>query len=241
MRMTVFASSAMLGLCVTMTMVKPEIIQNLPAGFLIQSAGWLVQKQNLGVLGKRPRNGHALLLAAGKAGWGCVHFGLQPDGTDDVRVRPVTGKVCAHAHVFCHSHMRKQVVLLKDKTYGLSAEPGQLGIRSFGDVQTAIRHGSAVWPFQPGEDVQQCGLPRPGGPQNYGKISRNNFQADLLQNNLFVRSASIRFDKINCLDHVGSPFRVRSKLVNTSVSRVWIPSDVNAQVWVAQSAAIPWV
>ena len=73
-------------------------------------------------------------------------------------------------------------------------------------------------------------------PQNYGKISRNNFQADLLQNNLFVRSASIRFDKINCLDHVGSPFRVRSKLVNTSVSRVWIPSDVNAQVWVAQSA-----
>ena len=42
--------------------------QHLLAGFVVQRTGGLIAEQELGVLGQRPGNGNALLLAARKLG-----------------------------------------------------------------------------------------------------------------------------------------------------------------------------
>ena len=88
---------------------------------VIQRAGGLVAKQQLGVLGQRPGNSHTLLLTAGQLGGEVVLALFQPHIPDHfVQIQWLPANLGSQLHVLPGRKILHQIIKLEDKAYILS-------------------------------------------------------------------------------------------------------------------------
>ncbi len=96
-------------------------IQDLHTGFAVQRAGWLICKQDGGVIDKSARNRHALLLSTRELTGGVVDPVGKPNSIESLHCELMpflSGKPCISQwqhDIFQGTGTCQQVELLKDK------------------------------------------------------------------------------------------------------------------------------
>ena len=156
--------------------------QHALAGVEVERPGRLVAQQQLGVLGQRPGDGHALLLAAGKLRGEMVHPVLQPDQPQGlVDVHRVAADLGDDHHVFAGGEVGHEVVELEDEADRVAAVAGQLGGREGGDLAVAEPDPAGGGRVQPADDVQDRGLARAAGPDHHQQLARVDLQRHVAQ------------------------------------------------------------
>ncbi|OWK19607.1 hypothetical protein AJ88_40755 [Mesorhizobium amorphae CCBAU 01583] len=137
-----------------------QFLLHADLGHGVERAQRLVEQQDLGLHGERPRNADALRHAAGKlARPGIGEFGEADER--DVETRPLLGLLPGHAAHFEaegdvaeHGQPGQQARLLEDH--------GALGTDAV-DRLAVDCDAAAVGGLQPGKDAQQRGLARAAG------------------------------------------------------------------------------
>ena len=166
-----------------------EHAQDLHAAPGVQVPGRLVGEEELRAVDQRPRDGHALLLAAGELRGFVVHAVAQAHALEHLRralapfaFRPGVGRVAdRHHHVLQRARPRKQVERLEDEADHAVAQVRALVGGGAGDlvaVQPVLAGGRVV---QAAEDVHQGALPRAADAHERDQLAAVNGERDPLQ------------------------------------------------------------
>ena len=106
----------------------------------VQRACGFVRHDNGGIRGNGPRNRHPLLLAAGHLGGPVLHPFSKPHPLQSgqghlpavIRRDPLVDQ--RQLHIFQHSQVLNQIILLENKSDLLVADTGELLVRQLPDV-----------------------------------------------------------------------------------------------------------
>jgi len=161
--------------------------QHFDATLRVQRAGRLVGEDNLAAIHQGPRDGHTLLLTAGKLRGPMVHAvaetqrGQQRLGSEDALFAGHTGVDGRDFHVFHRRGSAEQVVALEHETKGFAAQPGQrIGVEAV-DVPTRKEIGAATRSIEAAEDVHHGGLAGTRLADDGDEFARMDAQIDAAQ------------------------------------------------------------
>ncbi len=167
---------------------------HLRAQFFIQRTHRFVQQQQLGALGQRARQGHALLLPAGEL----VRLALgqraklhQFEHLADAAGDRSLGQAFLlqpEGDVLLHTHMRKQRVRLEHHV------DRALVRRQCVDRLTIQDNAPLGRPLEPGKAAQQRGFAATGTTEQREDLALANLQADLVDRNEAVELLADRVD-----------------------------------------------
>jgi len=146
----------------------------------VEIAGRLVGKNDLRLIDQRARDGHALLLAAGKLRGemrqSVAHahalqrfFGL-------LFVRDAMEILCEH-HVFHGSEIRHEVKLLEDEPHFFRAVSNQLVLAKFRKINAVNNDMSRSERIQAAKNVDQRGFPGARGTHKRNPFARVHIEA----------------------------------------------------------------
>ena len=157
-----------------------DLLAHLPAQARVEVRQRLVEQQHRGLQHQRPRDGDALLLAAGELGG---EPGVEAGQADRRQrgARLVVGLRLALprddeavAHVFQHAHVRKQRIALEHHRH---VAPGG-GAR--GHVLVADQDGAGGGQLEPGQHPQDRRLAAAGGAEQRHQGSRADGERDVV-------------------------------------------------------------
>ena len=164
---------AMAALCVMTAVVVPSsrLTRSITSSTTtpvcdVERPGRLVAQQHVGPLGDRPRDRHALLLAAGQLRREVVQPLAQADQlAAPPRAASGRGDLGDQGDVLARGQAGDQVVELEHEADVLAAVAGQRGVVGGGQVVVAVADGAGGRHVEPAEDVQQRRLAAdPDGP-----------------------------------------------------------------------------
>ena len=128
--------------------------KNLLAGLIIKRAGRFVAQQKPRPFGQRPRDCHALLLAAGKLRRKILHTLTKADLTQNFVCRDgIFTKLTRDLHVFQRCHVGKQIIKLEHKADLMPAVGRQLPTVKPRHILARQQHMAARQPVHASENV----------------------------------------------------------------------------------------
>jgi len=155
---------------------RKEKIHDVGSGCLVEIAGGFIGKQKGGLGGKSPRQGNALLFAAGELAGEMREPVPEPYRLQSVRGTGAclgkAGKLQRHCDVFQRRHGWDQVKGLEDNADFFAAEPRKPGFIKGGDLRPAKADASRTCPLQSGNHHQQRCFSGPGRPHNPDRFPR---------------------------------------------------------------------
>ena len=162
-------------------LIFADIIKQLQyglSGFIIQRAGRLVAEQQLGVLGQRPRDGDALLLAAGEARGEVARALGQADLAQHGRgVERVLADLQRQFDILQRRQVLHEVIKLEHKSDVLPAVLRQLARGELRHIPAVHPNVSAAGAVHAAEDVEHRGLSRAARPDDHGELALFNLKA----------------------------------------------------------------
>jgi len=148
-----------------------ELLVGLPqhvehnAGILcIQIAGWLVGKDQRGMIDERSGQRDALLFAAGEFARTVMQASLEAKQLyDPVKVLAIhraifPADLVSDADIAHGIESGEQIEFLKDKSDFALAQGGAPGIGELREINAVDQHAPAGWPGETTEDVEERGL-----------------------------------------------------------------------------------
>ena len=142
----------------------PQQRQHLLAGPGVQVAGRLVGEHHGGLGHQRPRNRHALLLAAGQLGRPVRQAVAEVDRAhelvEQLGVAVAPGDRQRQADVLLRAQHRQQVEELEDEADLVAPQLGQALVVEVGDLLAGDPDRALGGPVEPGQHVHQGGLAR---------------------------------------------------------------------------------
>jgi len=160
--------------------------QHLAASMGVQRAGGLVRQNDRRVAHQCPRNGHALLLAAGKLVGAVFQLVAKPHlfqhlpgadvavGAGDARIHQ------RHLHIFHQVQLGQQIVLLEDKAQHLVADSGQLVAVHLAHIPAIEPVGAVGRHIQTADDVHAGGFARAGLAHDGHELAFFDFHSDVV-------------------------------------------------------------
>ena len=131
------------------------------SGRRVEIAGRLVSEKDLRVIGQRPHDRNALLLAAGKPRRAVTEAGAEPDPLQQ-RSGLVAGGAARHAgdhlrqhHVFQRRKLGQQVMELVNEAERPPAQQGAMLVGQVAAIAPLDQDGAAIGPLQQPSDMQQ--------------------------------------------------------------------------------------
>ena len=136
----------------------------------VEVSGGLVGEHDLGSAGERARDRDALLLTSGQLRRAVFQARAQPDDVDDV-VEPclvgiATGERERKRDVLHRGERGDEVVGLEHETDAIAPDLRELLVGERAELDVAEEHLAARERVEPGDAVQQCGLPRARRPHD---------------------------------------------------------------------------
>ena len=146
--------------------------QHLLAGLVVQRTGGLIAEQELGVLGQRPGNGDALLLAARKLGREVVEplaqtHAFQRGGG----VQRITADLAGQLHIFQCSQILHQIVELEHEANIIPAVGGELFFGKMAHILPVQPDMALIAGVHAAQNIQQSGLACTRGTHNDAKLA----------------------------------------------------------------------
>ena len=164
----------------------------------IEIPGRLVTKQNLRPVHKRPRQGDALLLTAGKLHRIVLIALSEPHPPQQLPrlgfARGVTGQLHRHEHIFQGRQRRDQLEILKHKAHvGISHQRPRI-LAHLANTLARDAHRAAAGSVEPGTQPEERRLAAAARPDDRRARASENVETHLAQHRQFAaRSGAIRF------------------------------------------------
>src|SRR4030042_5694670 len=95
-----------------------------------------------------------------------------------------------------------QVIKLEDKTYIRCTPLGKFYLRERGDLNASYLDRAAVRSVNTGDQIEESGLPGPGGPHQYEKFDLANIKTDIVQHRDNLATSTIGLAQISYFDDV---------------------------------------
>ena len=147
--------------------------EHLAAGAQVERAGRLVGEHELGLADQRPRDRHALLLAAGELGRAMARAVGEPDGRERLAHRaarqPPAGEPRRQRDVLRRGQRRQQVEGLEDEPDALAPQAGQRPLASRAELEVTEDDSSRGRPVEPGGGLQERRLAGARRPHHGGE------------------------------------------------------------------------
>jgi acyl-CoA thioesterase I len=173
--------------------------------FAVEIAGWLVGKNDLWPRTERTRDGHALLLAAGKLSRKMIGAVRQADLAQHVaralKGLGVAGKFQRQSDVFERRHGGNEVERLEDDANVGATHGGKPVFIEAGEVVLGHTHGARAGAFEAGHDHQQRGLARAAGTDNGHRLASADVERDVLQDRDRTSAAGQRKAHVTQTNH----------------------------------------
>ena len=167
-------------------MQRENEVHDLRAGFAIEISGRLVGKQDLGLRRKRPRQRHALLLAAGQLARDMV----MARGKSDIgkgglgaleRISPIE-ELERQRHILDRGHSRDQVKGLKYDADGAASHLGEPVLAHSREVLARNEHLPRCGGFEPCHDHQERRLSGAAWSHQRNRLPFRRRKVDAAQN-----------------------------------------------------------
>ena len=157
-------------------------LEDVLARDIVERAGRLVAQQQLRVFRKRPRDGDALLLAAGELRWEILQPILQPDLAQHLcRVERMLAQLRRDLNVFERRQVLDQVIELEHEAHVAAAILRELTAVVAGDVPPVELHGAARERVHTAEDIQQRRLARARRTHDHADLALLDRKARVVQ------------------------------------------------------------
>ena len=164
------------------------------ARFHIERAGRLVAKQHLGPLRNRPRNGHALLLAAGHLRGKVVHAIREFDERErGFRRHRVARDLGDERDVLPPGEAGDEIVKLENEPDGIAPEAREFVLVRTGKVVAAIGERAVGRRVESAEDVEERGFSRAGCAEQDDEFAAVKIEIDAVQRADFRLAARVNF------------------------------------------------
>ena len=162
-------------------------LHDLHAGLRVQSAGWFVSQNDVGVVDQRTGDGHTLHLTAGHFAGALLQLIAKPHGFQCFRGASAafcfadTAQAQGDLHILQHALVGDQIVALKHKTDGVIAIAIPVPVlKTLGRAAVDDQIAAGIL-IQATNDVQHGGLAAAGGAQNGYKFILAELQVDAAQ------------------------------------------------------------
>jgi predicted dehydrogenase len=180
--------------------------KNFVAGSLVQITRRLIRQQQRRIPDERARNGHALLLAAGKFSRAMLRPVGQPDFIQPLarfgqRFRSILAPDQARQHhIFRTGEFRQQMVLLPDVTNLAIAEIGDLRVGERRHFAAPEPDGAARGLVESGDQIKQCALARAAFAHDGELFALRNREIQIPEDDYFAGARAVDAREIFKLD-----------------------------------------
>ena len=141
----------------------------------IQRAGWFVAKQQIGTLGDRAGDGHALLLSAREPAGEAIPEFAEPDEPQRLRgVHRIGDKFRGHRHILQRGERGNEVVKLEDESDAVAPEAGQFPVGQVREVHSPDQNAPLRGAVDPADEVEKRRLSGARLPPDRGHASARN-------------------------------------------------------------------
>src|SRR5690606_20675590 len=189
-----------------------ELHDHVP-GAGIEVAGRLVGKEDAGPVGERPRQRHALLLAAGKLGRvmmfpaGQAHAGEQLSGAGLDRFRPLArarapGQLQWNLDVLQGRQGGDELERLEDEAHPVPPEPRPGIFVQLVQIGPVEQDPAAARMVQSGKQAQQRRLAAAGWPHDRQEATRLQMEGDILEHGQIAAAGDVGLRDLFTTEHV---------------------------------------
>src|SRR6266851_2036784 len=183
----------------------PQHLQHDFRVFRIQVSCGFIGEENLRLIDDRPRDGHALLLTAGKLRGLVMKTSRQTEhlryDIEAVRVESVAMNKLRDGDIALGRQGGEQIETLKDEADFVAAQFGARGVAQFGEIITVDQNLAPGSLRQAADHIQQRRLAASRRPHHRDRFARLHLEIHPTQRRDFDFSRAVEFPQVFCSEY----------------------------------------